>query len=462
MTRRAAIVAAVVFLVALLGVPARATVAAQTTADEPHYLLTALSLWEDHSLDYGDERAELRYWPFHSAILLVQAELQDDGSRVAPHDPLLPLLLAAPMGLGGWVAAKLTMAALAAGLAVLLAWVLEHRARVRPATATVAAILAGCSPPLAVYATQIYPELPGALAALAAFACITSPRPRRATVTGAVLAIVALPWLSVKYAPVAGVLGLGLVGALWARRHRGLLLGAVAAAGVSGVGFVLGHLAWYGGLTPYAAGTHFGDGELSVMGSHPDHLARAARLTGLVVDHDFGLAAWQPLFLLLLPSLAWWTARRPAGDDPVGRWLLPATFVAGWGTATFVALTMHGWWWPGRQTVVVLPLGIVAIATAVDRLGRRARQTVAAVGALGPWTFLWLVGGVVADRHTLIVDFDRTLDPLGTVWRWLLPDLRADTLTHDLLHLGWSVGLVLATIGAVAVARRSTVSSGVS
>ena len=98
MTRRTALVAGVVFLVTLLGVPARATLNAQTTADEPHYLLTALSLWEDHSLDYGDERAEVRYWPFHSAILLVQAELQDDGSRVAPHDPLLPLVLAAPDG----------------------------------------------------------------------------------------------------------------------------------------------------------------------------------------------------------------------------------------------------------------------------------------------------------------------------------------------------------------------------
>ena len=34
----------------------------------------------------------------------------------------------------------------------------------------------------------------------------------------------------------------------------------------------------------------------------------------------------------------------------------------GWATATWLALTMQGYWWSGRQTVVVLPLAVLAVA----------------------------------------------------------------------------------------------------
>ena len=362
MIRRCLLVGLFVGLFVSLGIGARATVDAPTTADEPHYLLSALSLWEDRSLDYGDERSELRYWPFHGVLLPIQADVQDDGQRIAPHDPLLPALLAGPMGLGGWRAAKAAMAVLAGLLGALSCWVLERRLGVRTTTAVVVSVLAGGSPPLVVYGTQIYPELPGALAALAAFALITTARPRPATVFGALAAISALPWLSVKYAPVAVVLGAALGFAVLRRARHRLLAGLAAATVGSGALFAAVHLAIYGGLTPYATGTHFGDGELSVMGSSPNYLARTQRLTGLLVEHDFGLAAWQPLALLLLPALAVWVVARRGP----GRWLLPATFAAGWGTATFVALTMEGWWWPGRQTVVVLPLGVLAIGVWAD------------------------------------------------------------------------------------------------
>ncbi len=439
--RRAVAVGLLVAVVAACGIDARATVAARTTVDEPHYLLSALVLWEDGSLDYGAARSELRYRPFHEVLLPIQAATQPDGQRIAPHDPLLPAILAAPMGLGGWRAAKATMAVLAGILAGLLCWVLEQRLRVRGPTAAAVAVLAGCSPPMVVYGTQIYPELPGALAALIAFALITSPRTRPATVIGALAAISALPWLSVKYAPVAIVLAAGLVTGLWTAR-RWALLGALAVGGaLSAAVFAVAHLAIYGGLTPYATGTHFGDGELSVIGHRPDYLARAQRLTGLLVEHDFGLAAWQPLALALFPALAVWIVERRRLE----RWLLPATFAAGWGTATFVALTMEGWWWPGRQTVVVLPLGVLVIGVWVDRWRAGRRRLACAVGLLGPWMFAWQLAEIAAGRHTLIVDFFATDDPLGNAWRSLLPDLRADTLAQELLHLGWAVAIVAGT-----------------
>jgi len=448
--RRLLAVAATAFVMALVLLPARATDLAQTTADEPHYLLTALSLAEDGSFDYGDERAELRYWPFHSVQLPIQAEIQPDGSRVAPHDPLLPVLLAVPMGLGGWVAAKVALALVAAATAALLAYLLERRAGLRPRAAAAAATLAFASPPLVVYATQVYPELPAGLAALVAVAAITSTRPLRRTAPVALAAVVALPWLSVKYAPVAAVLAIGLLARCSSERRWVALAGVLGGFTASGLLFAVVHLELYGGLTPYAAGTHFGEGELSVAGD-VDLVARVPRLTGLLIDRAFGLAAWQPLFLLLPAGVAVWVVvhRGP------GRWLLPATVAAGWGTASFVALTMHGWWWPGRQTVIVLPVGVLAIGALVARWSPRAQRSIAAAGLIGPWAAMWLAGGVYAGRHTLIVDFDRTADPIGRVWRLLLLDLRADRTLHDLLHAAWSVALVGATVLVALRARRA-------
>ena len=91
------------------------------------------------------------------------------------------MVLAVPMGIGGWPLAKATIAILAGALAAAIAWVLERRVGVRPTVAAVSAVIAGCSPPLVVYGTQIYPEVPGALAATLAFAAITTPRPRTAS-----------------------------------------------------------------------------------------------------------------------------------------------------------------------------------------------------------------------------------------------------------------------------------------
>ena len=175
-------------------------------------------------------------------------------------------------------------------------------------------------------------------------------RPRRSSLR-AVIAIVAMPWLSVKYTPVAAVLATGLLVSLRRSRRGSLTFGAAAAFIASAVVFAVVHVALYGGLTPYAAGTHFGD-ELSVMGDDPARLGRFQRVTGLLVDRDFGLAAWQPLFLLTMPAIAVWSVRARGS----ARWLLTCAVGGEAGRPRcFAALTMHGWWWPGRQTIVVHP-----------------------------------------------------------------------------------------------------------
>ncbi|HTE69245.1 MAG TPA: hypothetical protein VK942_10875, partial [Actinomycetes bacterium] len=109
------------------GIAVPATHETQTTADEPQYLLTAISLATDRDLDIADELAGGRWRPFHALPLPQQTEPLAGGRRLSPHDPLLPLLLAAPVEVGGWVGAKLAMAAMAGLLAALLLWTAVRR-----------------------------------------------------------------------------------------------------------------------------------------------------------------------------------------------------------------------------------------------------------------------------------------------------------------------------------------------
>jgi hypothetical protein len=424
------------FLAAAAGITVPATHETRTTADEPQYLLTAISLAEDGDLDIADELADGRWRPFHALPLPPQTEPLADGRHLSPHDPLLPLLLAGPVAAGGWVAAKLAMAAMAGALAALLVWTAVRRLGVPVAVATLAAALFACAPPLAVYGSQVYPELPAALAVLAAAAALTSaavPGVRPTLVVGA--AVVALPWLGVKYAPVAAAIALV---ACWRLAREGQARRALALAGslaVAGVVFVVLHRWWYGGWTPYAAGDHFVSGELSVVGTEPDHLGRSRRLLGLLVDRSFGLAAWQPAWVLAVPAVAALARRRPAG------WAaLALPLAAGWLVATFVALTMHGWWFAGRQVVVVLPLAALAVAWWTGR-DRRRRRLLAVAGGVGVLALAWLVAEGAGGRVTWAVDFAATTNPLYRAWRLALPDYLAMSWRTWALHGAWLVAL---------------------
>ena len=472
---------------AMVALPARATYGARVTADEPQYLLSALSVAQDRDLDISDEIAARAYAPFHEVAIDPQTEPNADGREFSPHDPLLPVVLAVPVALGGWVAAKATLAVLAGVLAALLVWSAVERFGVNGGPATVVVLAFALSAPLTSYGAQVYPELPAALAVTVALAALTGPFQRRGQ-WALVTAVVALPWLSVKYAPVAVALAAAGAGTLWRRGDRQAVLRRAGILAVAGVAYLLVHQLVYGGWTVYAAGDHFQEtGQLGVTGSSPHYLARSQRLVGLLVDRGFGLAAWAPVYLAAVPALGALARRRPP------HWpALALPLAAGWANATWIALTMHGWWWPGRQTVVVLPCvvlltawwvgslplsGFAALSNAGStdqgRLSASLRVAPARPPALpssrsGPWPSRWAttpgaqkrVVGVVAglggvgvvlwgwlvvevrqERLRLIIDFEATRDPLYRAWRLALPDLRQPTGLTPVLLLAWTVGL---------------------
>ena len=436
--------AAVALLASALSAGVRTTYGGQAAVDEPQYLLSALSLWEDRSLDISDELADQRWRDFHDLALPVQTEVLDGGRQVSPHDPLLPVLLAVPMGLGGWLAAKLALAGLAAAIAALTVWVAARRFGVTPWLAGAGTALVFASPPLAVYGSQVYPELPASGAALVAVAAATGPMHRRGLLAVAA-AVVALPWLSVKYAPVAAVIA-ALV--LWrlARTGQGRSAAGLAAGlGVAGLAYLGLHRLWWGGWTVYASGDHFEQtGELSVMGVSPDLAGRSTRLVALLVDRSYGIAAWAPVWLLAVVALAALARRQPAGT---GLLLLPVA--AGWSVATWAAYTMHGFWWPGRQLVVVLPLVLIAVLWWSGQIaGPRLRAAAGVLGVVGVVATVTLLVDGRARELTWVTGFEGVDNPLYGWTRALLPDYRAPGTGMWLRHAVWIAVLVaLAVVG---------------
>lgn len=430
--------AIVVAAITALGIGVRATYGAHTTADEPQYLLSSLSLWEDADLDISDELAAERYREFHESDLPQQTLRLESGRQVSPHDPLLPLLLAVPMGLGGWVAAKAGLAMLGGALAALLAWTMITRFDVSVKIAILTSAIFALAPPLAIYSTQVYPELPAALALLAGFAAVVGPFERKARVVF-VVSIVALPWLAVKFVPVAAVLALAGV----VKAGKGRRAGLVAVLGGAAAVYLLGHVAIYGGLTAYATGDHFVGGEFTAVGTQVNLWGRSTRLIGLLVDRGFGVGAWQPAFLIL-PLVAAWSLARREPRFTIGAALLGA----GWLVATFVALTMHGWWFPGRQLVVVLPIGVTLIAAWIDQARPWQAFATGTAGSLGVIAFGFLLADGLGRWLTWIVDFGATTNPFYRAFAAVTPDYMVPTTTTWILHGVWVfIALALAWVG---------------
>jgi len=432
-------------LAAALGIGVAPMPGERLAVDEPQYWFTALSLAQDGNLDISDELAEQSWRDFATVAPPVETVVLTDGNQISPHDPLLPLLLAIPVAAGGWVAAKVALALLAGALAAVTVWTAVRRFAVPLPLAAAGVGVAATSAPLAIYGQQLYPELPAALACLLGVVALTGPT-RQPQLALLAAAVVALPWLSVKYTPVAAALA-GLAAWHWWRAgRRGEVLAFGAALALAGGMYLAVHRAVWGGWTVYASGDQFQDvGELAVVGTDPDYLARTWRLVGLLVDRDFGLGAWQPGALLVVPALAALAARPPRGSSALALPLL-----ASWLVATFAANTMHGWWWPGRQTVVVLPLALLAVLCWLARTGTALRTVAAVLGLAGVSTYAALLVDGWAGEIVWVYGFTHVDAPLYQALRPLLPAFR-----DNAGQLVWAAVLALLAAAAWRAAHRA-------
>jgi hypothetical protein len=124
------------------------------SSDEPHYLLTAKSLVDDHNADLLDEYRSRAYDDFYPYGLQPQGTLTK-GFLNEPGGVGFPLLIAPAYAVGGAKGVELFVAGLMA-LAVVLAYALALRVVPDP-WAGGATLAVALSPPLLGYGTAVYP-----------------------------------------------------------------------------------------------------------------------------------------------------------------------------------------------------------------------------------------------------------------------------------------------------------------
>ena len=186
--------------------------------DEPHYLVLAQSLWRDHDFKIENNHARgdtLEYYrlPLQPHYL----ERGRDGEIYSIHPVGLALVAAPIYAAGGYYGVVAFLVCCAAAAAAGL-WLAALRLTGSARAATLAWVGAAASAPFVFNSITVYPEIPAAACAMAAYLIATrrggiGQRPGLAAACGAVLAL--LPWLSSKYSLMMAAIAVLALGRLW-------------------------------------------------------------------------------------------------------------------------------------------------------------------------------------------------------------------------------------------------------
>ena len=399
----------------------RATRGASITGDEPFYLLTTQSLLKDGDFDLRNEYESRSYESFfeHPDGLWQQSAPLPDGQLLSPHNPGLSALVVPGFAFGALVGTQVQLLVMAAAT-MALTFILAYRLSGLRLMSWIVTLGVGLTATAFIYSSEIYPEFPAALALVLSLLVVT--RQHALGVAGALLLAVSLTvmcWLGVKYTPLALLVsGYFLFRANWA----GWCRIALVAAGAASAGFFAWfHLHLFDALTPYGVNVVYAGWNTSdILGGHIEWGERYYRLWGLFIDRRFGIGRWAPLLLVAVPGMVLLLA------DDFRRRLVLSLIVAQMLIATFVALTMMGWWFPGRTMLTVLPLLVVPIVLTVSKSPLWGRITIALLGLLTVANTYGLAVAGRAGEVTIAVDpFDMSfpafqgisgLFPLYTWW----------------------------------------------
>jgi hypothetical protein len=317
--------------------------------DEPHYLLMSESLLHDHTLDLTHALKRKAYADFYAGVLESHTSpMSPPGKSFSVHTPGLSVLILPAYALFGYPGARLLVGFVAA-LTTGLVHRLVREVSGSPGLAKAAWGVVTFLPPLPFYAVAIYPEVPACCATALFLLAGRARRPPSLVVT-AVLAAAALPWLHPKFLPLA-LLGITLAllrPCLAALRVAGGTLFALSVAILIVVFKTL-----YGKASLAAA-----YGPTFVHDVSLTHVPWG--VAGLLVDRQYGLLLFAPVFVLAVPGAIALFEWRP-GDA------LRALLLGGASIGVGAAFSM---WWggacpPGRFLLPALPALTLALVLAL-------------------------------------------------------------------------------------------------
>ncbi|GAC1702600.1 MAG: hypothetical protein NVS9B6_18990 [Candidatus Limnocylindrales bacterium] len=394
-----------------------------TRSDEPHYLLIMESLVRDHDLDLGNNYDAADYADYYPDRLPDRHVIISGPRQLPIRDLGLPLLGALPFAIARRTGLLLVMC-LVGGAFAWRGYAFLRLLSFSRHAAILAAAAAALLHPVFTYTTQIYPDLPAALAVLVVAELLARPPTiARLAVASAILG--ALPWLTVRAWFI--VVGMGLVVAVVALRP--LLDGftrkrlALVAAGGAPFFALLGtlivvDLVMFGIPVPNA-GYYLIQGQQTVLAFTPQ-----IGFPGLFLDRTFGLLSHVPLYALAflgaVPLFRRARTLRSAG--------IVALFLGWLGYLIYIGDIAY-WWADGspssRYQLATIAFPMLALAAGLERL-RGELPGLVVKGAL-VWSVLVTV--IFAWRPNLRYDLAVEIEPSagpGQIWDFVTASLHAD------------------------------------
>lgn len=406
--------------------------------DEPHYLVIAQSLWRDGDLRIENNHTRGDYQEyFHRTLTPHYLTRGVDRQIYSIHPIGMPVLMTPVYALGGYdlvVYALILLAAIAMTSAWRLAWAVTGSA----SAATFAWAVLALGPPWIFNTFAVYPEVPAACAVALAFAWTTGWHAERDAhrhpldvpmwrwwATG--VAIGCLPWFSTKYLVMAAVLGVVSLLRAWLPWPTAVARGRAMARTLSVVvPNVISLAAWFlffkviwGTWSPAAP---YG----SQRETRLEYLPAGG--PGLLFDQEYGIVAFAPALLMVLPGL--WALWRQRG----ARRRLAIEIVAVFAGLLGVVGAFHIWWGGsaivGRPLVSALPVLVLPVAAhwtacATQPLRRAAQRLLMCVGTAMTVLLASAQGGLLLvagrDGTSQVLEY---LAPSTPVWATLPTFLR--------------------------------------
>ena len=377
--------------------------------DEPHYLVIGDALWRFGGIDVSAAyQAELIGRVFYPPGLGGVNDPLTAYGHVVPgergvfswHGYLLGWVAGAPVAIFGAEAGRWMMALFGAGVAWLV-WRLTGFYWTQRGTRLAVASTLVLTYPFILASAQVFPDFFAGGAALVGIAWLLAARssPPRSAFTGfSSSAVALLPWLGVKFAPIAAVLLVAM--AIRAKSSWWLVIvpGAVSAL-------------LFAGFNAYAYGSPFGslaEGTVEFGGDF------WIRLVGMVLDQNQGVVMFNPILWLGLVGLIPFLRR----DRFVGAvwglvflllWVLGAAHPGWYGGGSFIG--RYSW---GLALLLLIP-AMLALSALQRRSVVAFRILLAASLTFSSWVFI--LGVFVSDAAPDIpVGLDFYTKSIGT---WL-------------------------------------------